>query len=291
MLFDKLRAFYPTSDRHLIWIPAHVHVRLGQLVDAQHLGFVQGEVRHLEVLLDSLFRLGLGQDDKVVLKSPAQTDLGRGPLEPLGNILDDGVVQETRICPCERRVGLDGDFLLSTVIDGICFPEQRVDFELVDCRLHLRVLQEVLEMMLEEVTDSDVLHLAFLLQFDQSFPGLPPDLAVFRALDVLLADSRPVDDEQVEVVGAQSFEHLLACQFGLFVSLLSGSNFASDIELASVDVHLFDGQADVLLISVYTGRVDVSVSGHQGQLDRPLALLPPHLVRPESNSRNRPPRC
>jgi hypothetical protein len=69
-----------------------------------------------------------------------------------------------------------------------------VDFKLVDGWFDGGVFEQVLQVSLQVVADSDVSYLPLLLQLHQGTPTLPPDLSVFLAPDRLLAYSRPVDD-------------------------------------------------------------------------------------------------
>jgi hypothetical protein len=168
--------------------------------------------------------------------------------------------------------------VLSAEVDGVALPQQGVDLELVDGRLHLRVREQVLEVAPEVVADSDVPRLPLPLRLHQRPPALPPHFPVALAAGLLLVHSRPVDDHQVQVLHAQPLEHAVDGQPGRIKALLPGRDLAGDEQLAAVDLHLLQHCPNHLLVPVDGGSVDVRVA----RLERPphsvRAVLSPQLV-------------
>ena len=75
-----------------------------------------------------------------------------------------------------------------------------MDLELVHGRLDPWVFDNVLDVMFQEIADTDVPDLSFFFQLNQGPPGLSPYLAVLRAFDVGLTDSGPVYEDEIKIV-------------------------------------------------------------------------------------------
>src|SRR6185437_3887339 len=86
---------------------------------------------------------------------------------------------------------------------------------------------------------------------------------------------RPVDQEQVDVVGAERLQRYLECDPGVVGQVRVVAQLAGDEHIAAVKPGLRDGLADLLLVAVALRGVDVPVAGlqrrHHG-LDRVLRL-------------------
>ena len=146
-----------------VGIPASPHFLLLEVGNGCHILLAEFEVVNADVFLDAGGSLRFGEDDEIVLEAPSKAELSDGLVVLLADFLHGFAVEELVVVSCQGRVGFDRDALFSAEIDGGSLPEQRVDFELVHHWHHLAVLQQMLEVVFEEVADSDVLDFAFVL--------------------------------------------------------------------------------------------------------------------------------
>jgi len=139
-------------------------------------------------------RSGFRQHDDVPFEATLEDDLGRRAVVPVGDLLDDGLVED--FGAGQRRRGLDYGVGLAAVLDEIRPLEERVELDLVDRDRDVGDVVGTGQLVGREVRDADVADQALLVQCGHRVEALPQgDRRV-----------RPVDQVQVEVVGAQPVE-------------------------------------------------------------------------------------
>jgi hypothetical protein len=84
---------------------------------------------------------------------------------------------------------------------------------------------------------------------------------------------RLVQDEQVELVGAELGGALVEGVQGLVVAVVADPDLGLDEDVRPADAGAADGLADLALVAVGGGGVDVPVAGLQGALDGLGGLL------------------
>jgi hypothetical protein len=84
---------------------------------------------------------------------------------------------------------------------------------------------------------------------------------------------RLVQDEQVEVVDAELGHRFLPGVQGLVVAVVADPDLGLDEHVRTVDAGTADALADLPLVAVRGGGVDVPVAGRQRGLDRRRRLL------------------
>lgn len=99
-------------------------------LEALHVVFVQLKVEYVRIFLDPGMRHALRQDDKSLLQTPPEQDLGRRLV-----VLGHKRFEERVVAPCtahKRRVGLEDNTTLGTPVDDIRASEPWVELHLID---------------------------------------------------------------------------------------------------------------------------------------------------------------
>ncbi len=153
---------------------------LSDLVDSGVVGI--GELDALEVGLDARGVGALGEHNVAAAKTPGNQDLGEGVAALLRDVVQGGVLADALagggdlVLGSQRRVGLGHDVVLEAVLHQLLVGQEGVDFNLVEVRLDLGVLEELLQAFNGPVGDTDS---PGLLVFVQLLHGLPCGLGVF----------------------------------------------------------------------------------------------------------------
>lgn len=144
-----------------------------ELVD--RLDVVVGNLDLLEVRLDSLGRDRLGNGAVSADLGPGQDDLRRRRRQPLGNALNDWVLDGHGFANevvAEGRIGRDVDALLTSVLnDAIQLVQPGMALDLVDGGRHSRGVDQSLQVRGSKVGDADGADLG-LGEFDHGFPRI-----------------------------------------------------------------------------------------------------------------------
>src|SRR5579875_186989 len=235
---------------------------LVQRRDVGHVGVGELEVEELEVLLHALAGDRLREDDVAALDVPAEGDLRGRALEPVRDADEHRILQHVALR--DRRPRLGGDAVLPVEVPHVVLRQVRVDLDLVGGRDHGRLGEEPVEVVLLEVRDADRPDLAALVHLLHRLPRLD---------EVADARQRPVHEEEVDVAEVERLEALLEGA-GSGVGVVEAVvQLARDEDLATVDPGGTDGLADLLLVAVHLGGVDVAVADLEGRERRVLRLL------------------
>ncbi len=95
-----------------------------------------------------------------------------------------------------------------------------------------------------------------------------------------------MNQDQVKVLALKFLNDCQAGLFGLFISLLSGGNFAGDVELFSGDVEFFEDLGNLKFVPVNAGCVNVPVSNFKGILEALKTVVGVELVSAVTQNRN-----
>src|SRR5215469_10967234 len=179
-----------------------VRVRAGALVlvqqrDVLDVGGGQLEVEDVDVLPDPVPGDRLGEHDVASLDVPAQDNLSRGLAGSLGDGLYGRVAEDTS--PPQRSPALDRDLMFGAEGAHLVLGQVRVLLDLIDRRDDVGLAVQPPQVMGLEVGDPDGPGPALAVELLQRPPGLYEVTAV-------PGRQRPVDQEEVDVLGAESLE-------------------------------------------------------------------------------------
>lgn len=250
---------------------------LEPLLDAVQGGdLLVGQAPAIQVPVGNDARLGdaLGQDGEALLQAPDEQDLlGRLALG-LGDGQQGLVLTERGVGAAEGRVGRGVDVLALQVLDELGRGVAGVQLDLVDGGRDLCGLggQELLHVGDVEVGHADVLDLAGvqkLLQLAPRVDKVPVGVVLLQV--VWVGGAGPVHQVEVEVVGLQVLEGLVEA---LGDALVPGVvQLRGQPDLGPGHARRLDAVADLFLVAVGEGGVDVSVAGLKSCLDSVLHLV------------------
>ena len=174
----------------------------------------------------------------------------------------------------------DDDAVLPAELGDFPIAEIGVELDLVDGRHGVGALDERFEVVLLEVRHADR-------------PGAPvgrelfEDLPRRQEIPAVLVGQGPVDEEEVDVVGAQELQRGgegLSRGGGFVIRIVE---LGGQEDVLARNPRRGDRLADLRLVPVHLGRVDVPASFGQGELDDARSVLAAQLVCAQAELRNR----
>lgn len=141
---------------------------LGDVVDRLIIGIRQ--LNALEVGLDTSRIRALGQHNVAAAQTPGNQHLGQGVAALFGDFVQGWVLADALagggdlVLGAQWRVGLGQDIVLEAVLDELLVGEEGVNLDLVDVRLDLRELEQLLKPFDGPVRDTNRLGLAVLVE-------------------------------------------------------------------------------------------------------------------------------
>jgi hypothetical protein len=134
-----------------------------------------------------------------------------------------------------------------------------MQFHLVQHRRHAGLADDPLDMFGAEIGNADRPRPALVLELHQCLP----------AVDIAVAARRwPVDEVEVDIVGAEPFEALVeGFQRGI-VALRVVPELGGEENVLTVDAGGAHALADAVLVAVDRGRIDMAVAGFERDADR-----------------------
>jgi len=157
--------------------------------------------------------------------------------------------------------------------------EIRMHLDLVDRGHRLRLAGEFLEVMDLEVGHPNAAGPAVGLELLQRLPG-------GDEVAVVAGGQRPVDEEQVDVVGAQIRQRLVEGPAGVIRAVKTVVELAGDEHVATVDTRIPDALTDAFLVAVHLSGVDVPVADLHRRANGRCGLFRGNLVHPEPQLRD-----
>src|SRR3954454_9800378 len=240
----------------------HVGVRAGagglalvERVDLLHVVVPELEVEHVEVLPHARGRDRLRKHDVAALDVPAEHHLGRRPPERVGDPRDHRVVEDVALR--DRRPRFGGDAVLPAVGVDLLVGEVGVQLDLIHRRFDVALGREALEVGDLEVRDADRTGPAVRPELLQRLPGGDEVAVVERR-------KRPVDEEEVDVVEAEVGERPVERAAGVVGLVEAVVELARHEDGGPIETGVADRLADLLLVAVHLGRVDVPVPDLEG---------------------------
>lgn len=132
--------------------------------------------------------------------------------------------------------------------------------------LGVRVVEQLFEVRLCEVGNTDVLHLASVEQLLHLPPGIDKrPITVNLLLVVPIHRGRPVHQVQIQVVGAEVLQALLEALLNVLVAVVV--ELGGQPDLFTGNARLFDACTDILLVAIGGSGIDVTVALLEGGLD------------------------
>jgi len=135
------------------------------------------QINALEVGLYTGRVTTLGQHDVATAQTPCDEDLGESIAALLSNVVEGLVLADTLasggdlVLRAEGRVGGGQDVVVEAVLHQLIVGEEGVDLDLVDLRLHLGELEELLEVGDVPVRDTNGAGLAVFVDLLHCAPG------------------------------------------------------------------------------------------------------------------------
>ncbi len=186
---------------------------------------------------------------------PGQHNLGGGGVVGFCNLANDGVLQQIGAVT-QGAPGFSDDTQLRVDLAQVLLGEVGVQLNLVDGGHNAGFGDDFAQLLFGEVRDADGLGLALLLQFNQGLPGLGVEP---------LGGLSPVNQEQVDVVGAQAGQGLVRCLEGLLVALVVVPDLGGEEDILASYTGVSNCLAGTFFIAIDFGGVDVAVAGIKGQ--------------------------
>ena len=202
---------------------------------------------------------------------PRQHNLRGGYAVALRNLSQHGVLQQVTTVT-QRAPRLGRDAVLGVNGAQCLLREIGVQLNLVDNRNHAGLLDNLAQLLLGEVRNTNGTDLTLLLQLNQRTPGIQ--------VQALLRLS-PVNQVQVNVVGAQLLKGRLERLKSALVALVGVPQLGGEEDVFASHAGVSDSAAYARLVAVNSGGVDVAVADLQGgahNLLRDLVLNLPHAV-------------
>src|SRR3954451_14832604 len=255
---------WPPSLRHVV---EGVRVGTGplvaiQLCNVRHVRAGQLEVEDVEVLLNPRARDRLPEHNVATLDVPAQCDLRRRLALRFGDPHDRGVVEHLPLGDGRPRLG--GDAVLGVEGTNLLVGQVRMDLHLVDRRGHAGLAVDAPQVVRLEVRDADRLDPTGLVDRLHGLPGLH---------EVSDAGQRPMHEEQVQVPDVEVLERLIEGLQRVVVRVVAVVELAGHEDVVAVDARRPNRLADLLLVAVHLGGVDVSVADLEGRQCRLLGAF------------------
>ena len=228
----------------------------------------QAPVVELEVVHDTRRCHALGQYAPSLLDAPEEKDLCRRAGLGMGDRLEDDVLAERRVRAAKGRVAGGVNPLGCVVGDELGAGVSRMELNLVDRRddVAARVVKKSLEVLDAKVADADGLDLVSPDQFLHLAPGIDK----VPVGDVLLAvvgirATRPVHQVQVDIAGTQVLERGIdGLGHTLVVRVVK---LRRQEDLLARDPGCPDALADLLLVSVREGSIDMTIASVERRFD------------------------
>lgn len=257
---------------------------VGEGAELLHLVVGEGEVE-LEVVLNARGSDGLGDDGGTALQAPDEENLSGGLALGLSDLSKSLVLGERAVGAAEAGVGSGVDVLLLEVLEELGGGVVGVELDLVDGRDDLGAGEELLEVLDAEVGDTNVLHAARGGKLLELSPGLGEVPVGVVLLEVIGVGGRgPVHEVEVDVVNAEILE---GRGDALFHTLVPGVvKLGGDPDLLSRDAGVLDTLANLGLVAVCEGSVDVAVTSEESSLDGLANLVGLGLPGTKTNSGN-----
>ena len=259
-------------------------------VDGGHLVGGELEVEDVEVLGDALGLGGLRDDRPSVLQAPAQHDLGGALAVRLGDLADHRVLEGAGVLavavegdPADRRPGLREDAVLGAEGLDLRLDEVGVHLDLVDRRDDLGAVEQRGQVVDHEVADADRADLAVGQQRLEGPVGLEGAVEG--------RGQRLVEDQQVDLLDAELAGALLEPVQRLVVAVVGDPDLRLEEDVGALEAGRAHRFADLALVAVGGGGVDVAVAVAQRGLDGGSGLLGRALEHAEAESGHRRRRC
>ncbi len=197
------------------------------------------------------------------MKKPQEYDPSDIQVLLLRYPLQGWVLYECLIELGERRISLHDDPMFPAALNGVMLYVHGVDLKLIHYWLDLGHLKQVLNVVGDEVGDTDEFQRAGLHELLKSFPGT---MSVFHMLRVILFQAfrgREMQEHEVDVLQIEVSECNLDGLLGLLIPHHVIEYLGGYEEVAALQAELLVGQLHLatheLLILVIGGGVDVSV--------------------------------
>jgi hypothetical protein len=194
---------------------------------------------------------------------PAEHDLRDRAPDPLRDPGEIRVVEHLALR--DRRPRLGRDAVLASVRGDLAVLEVGMQLDLVHRRDGVRLGGEPLEMLDLEVRDADRSRAAVGVELLERIPRRDEVAAVQRR-------QRPVDEEEVDVVGAELLERPVECTPRVVRLVEAVVELARDPDIVAVEPRGGDRGADAVLVAVHLGGVDVAIAGLERSRGRTLGV-------------------
>lgn len=267
---------------------------LSDVVDGLIVGIRQ--LNALEVGLDTSWVRALGQYNIAAAQTPGYQHLSQSVAALFGDLVQGRVLADALagggdlILGAQWRVGLGQDIVLEAVLNEFLVGQEGMNLDLIDVGLDLGELEQLLEPFNGPVRDTNGLGLAFLVELLHCPPcGLgvlgevfQDDVLSIRAdlgllLRLLLCGNRPVDQVEVDVVDLELLQGVLKRPDDILVAVQVVPDLGADENILALDrgvllEEILDGIADLVLVLVEPGAIQVSVSGLESTSDSVVGL-------------------
>mmetsp|Transcript_116537 Transcript_116537/g.277039 ORF Transcript_116537/g.277039 Transcript_116537/m.277039 type:complete len:337 (+) Transcript_116537:112-1122(+) len=266
-----------------------------QGVDGLHFCARQLEVEDARILLHALWAHRLGYNVAAFLHGPSQQNLGPGLAMGLGRRFHRREGEEAlglgRVAGAQGGIGLQNDAMLLAELQQLFLNKSRVELHLVDHRLYLAGLHQLLQMSHRVVGDADGLHLSLLIEVLHSLPSTRVTELRRPIRRANLTSGKwpaglrpgPVDDIEVDIVHAQLAQGLVAGLDRSVVAVARSPDLGLQEDVSSAKAGVPKRFAHALLILVDLGCVDEAVASFQGVCHRLHHIGIGHLVGAEAH--------
>ena len=266
--FGRERAAPRLSDDWGIFLQRHP-------VDGIHLVFGQRPVEDIQIGAEMLFRTGFRDDVHPFLYQPSERNVRGRPVMAAGDGRQDGILEDVLLA--QWRVSRDDDVVFQAPLEHVALLITRMVLDLIDADRRFRNGKRLPHLLYGKVADADASGLAGVEDRIERADGL------FHGH----VRGRPVYQEQVHVVHLKKLEILLRLIDGNVVLQVVLTDFGRDEQLRPVDASLFQRFADLALVPVDPGRIEVGVTKLESLFDHPFALFALQRIGAVAHHRHR----
>ena len=237
-----------------------------QRLNGGHILGGKGEIKQVKVLLHPLLVDGFRDDDHIALQQEAQSRLGCS-LAVLGANGRQGRIGEHILAALGKGTpGFDLAAVLFQVFFGCLLLLEDVSLNLVDGGLHSGKVLDVQVAVRAEVGHADGADLAGVVEL------------LHCAVGAVVIAERLMDEQQVQIIGAQFAHGFLNGGLGFFIAGIGDPYLGGEEELFPGQAALGQGSTHAFLIAVGLGCVNAAVADLDGIQHTALGILRRGLV-------------
>lgn len=159
-----------------------------------------------------------------------------------------------------------------------------MNLNLIYGRFNIWIFHQMLKMVLQKITNTNIFDSSLLLQLNQCFPSFQPNWCVFLVFRLEPINSGPMNQYQIEIFAIQWGNDSLDCLSRFLGSLLLITNFTCNVQFFSFNPNLLNSFLNFSLVLITAGSIKMSVSKLNSCLYSLNAFFTLQFISTESNN-------